>query len=103
MPILGFLLFWSVVLSSPVLLALIVGRRRINRAAGCALLALSFAAATLFKIWQLEWFDVWRHGTPGASLLFVYGCYAAAFGAIGWFIARAILPRRSNAVRVLEA
>jgi hypothetical protein len=90
----GFLLVWSVVLSAPVILALLVGRRRINRTAGCALLAVSFAAATFYKIWPLEWFDVWRHGTPRASLLFIYACYAAAYGAIGWFIAKAILPGR---------
>ena len=102
MPVWGFLFVWSVVLSSPVILALLAGRRRINRAAGCALLALSFAAATSYKIWQLEWFDVWRHGTPGASLLFVYACYAAVYGAIGWFIARAILGGRSQLVRLRE-
>jgi len=98
MPLWGFLFVWSVVLSSPVILALIAGRRRINRAAGCPLLALSFAAASQYKLWQLDWFDVWRHGTPGASLLFVYACYAAAYGAIGWFIARALLRRRPGAM-----
>ena len=96
MPILVFLFFWSLVLSAPVILALLVAGRRINRAAGCALLAASFAAASSYKIWQMEWSDVWRHGTPSASLLFIYGCYAAAYGAMGWFIGRAILRSRSE-------
>ena len=102
MPILVFLFFWSLVLSVPVIVALLVGRRRINRAAGCALLAVSFAAASSYKIWQMEWFDVWRHGTPGASLLFIYGCYAALYGAMGWFTARTILRSGSNLRRVRE-
>ena len=96
MPILVFLFFWSLVLSAPVILALLIRRRRINRAAGCALLAVSFAAASSYKMWQMEWFDVWRHGTPGAFQLFVYGCYGAVYGAMGWSIARAILRSRSE-------
>jgi hypothetical protein len=102
MPILGFLLFWSLVLSAPVMLALLVARRRINRAAGCALLAVSFAAASSYKIWQMEWFDVWRHGVPGVSLLVIYGLYAAVYGAIGWFIARAILRSGPSVRRIRE-
>jgi hypothetical protein len=102
MPILVFLFFWSLVLSAPVILALVVGRRRINRAAGCALVAMSFAAASSYKIWQMEWFDVWRHGVPGASLLIIYGLYAAVYGAIGWFIAKAILRNGSSVRRVRE-
>ena len=77
-PLFGFLLVWSIVVSAPVILVLLVGRQRLNRTVGCALLAVSFAAATSYKIWQFEWFDVWRHGTPGASLLIIYACYAAA-------------------------
>jgi hypothetical protein len=92
-PLFGFLLVWSIVVSAPVILVLLVGRQRLNRTVGCALLAVSFAAATSYKIWQFEWFDVWRHGTPGASLLIIYACYAAAYGLVGWFIARSILPR----------
>jgi hypothetical protein len=91
MPLFIFLLAWSVAVSSPVIVLLLIGRHRLNRTVGCALLALSFAAATSYKIWQFEWSDVWRHGTPGASLLFIYGCYAAAYGLIGWFLATAIL------------
>ncbi len=102
MPLLGFLFVWSLFLSAPVILALLVGRHRINRAAGCALLAVSFAAASSYKIWQMEWFDVWRHGVPGASLLVVYGFYAAVDGAIGWFIAKAILRSAPTQRRVRE-
>src|SRR6187402_3821075 len=96
----GFLFVWSVVVCSPVMLVLLCGRRRIDRVAGCAALGLAFAAASSYKIWRVEWFDVWRHGTPGASLLFVYACYAAAYGAIGWFIARAILRSGSKQLRI---
>jgi hypothetical protein len=101
MPLFGFLLVWSVVVSAPLILVLLAGRRRINRTAGSALLAFSFAAATSYTIWRFEWYDVWRHGTPGASQLFIYGCYAAAYGLIGWFFAKAILCRSHRQSRAL--
>ena len=87
-----FLFFWSVVFSAPVILALLAGRRRINRTAGCALLAVSFAAGSSYALWRIEWNDLWRHGTPIPSLLLVYVGYAGLYGLIGWFIAKAILP-----------
>jgi hypothetical protein len=99
MPLLGFLLVWSAVLSAPVMVALLVGRQRINRAVGCTLLAACFAVSSAYMLWRLERFDVWRHGTPGASLLVIYAGYAVAYGAIGWFIARAILSGRRSGLR----
>jgi Gpi18-like mannosyltransferase len=94
MVLLSYILVCSVVLSAPVILAIIVGRHRINPAAGCALLAAWFFAASAYIIWRMEWFDVWRHGTPRPSLLFGYACYSAAYGVIGWVLGKAILPRR---------
>jgi hypothetical protein len=97
MPLWGFLFSWSVVFSAPVILAIILGRHRINRTSGRTLLAISFACASAYMLWRVEWFDVWRHGTPPPSLLFIYGCYSTVYGLIGWFLARAILPRRVGA------
>jgi len=56
-----------------------------------ALVAAVFACGSAYTLWRLEWFDVWRHGVPGASQLLIYACYSAAFGAIGWILARIIL------------
>jgi len=88
----AFLLVWSFVLSAPVILVVIVARRRISRRTGCTLLAVAFGAAAAYALWRIEWFDVWRHGTPALSQLFIYACYSAAFGTIGWSLARAMLP-----------
>ena len=96
MPLWGFLFSWAVILSAPVILALLIGGRRINRRAGCISLALSFAAATVYWLWRIEWSDGWRYGTPPVSYLFMYVCYAAAYGAMGWFLAKGILRVRAR-------
>jgi len=56
--------------------------------------AMAFAAAAAYGIWRVEWFDVFRWGMPGLRLLLVYGCYVGASGAIGWFLAALLTPRR---------
>ena len=92
MPLLFFMLATCVVWSAPIIVGLLVARRRISRPAGCALLAAAFASVTTYTLWRMEWFDVWRHGVPPLSYLLVYACYASVFGTIGWFLARTILP-----------
>ena len=97
MPLWGFLLFWSAILSLPVILVLVVGRRKVNVTAGCTALAISFACASAYMLWRLEWFDVWRHGILPVSRIVIYGCYAAAYGVIGWYLAKAIVGQRTTA------
>ena len=94
MPVWGFLLASVLVLASPVILTLVIRRRTINRHLGRAALTISFAIATAYVSWHLEWFDVWRHGVPPPTSLAIYVSYAAAFGALGWFIGGRILPRQ---------
>ena len=73
------------------MVALLVGRKRINRLMGRAVLALSFTATTAYWLWRLGWFEDWRFGTPPAGAFIGYACYLAAYGVIGWFIASKIL------------
>ena len=103
MPLLVFMLATCVVWSAPIIVGLLVARRRISRPVGCALLAAAFASVSTYTLWRIEWFDVWRHGVPPLSYLLIYACYASVFGAIGWFLARAILPRRSVPRTTLRA
>jgi hypothetical protein len=56
--------------------------------------ALVFATATAYGIWRVEWFDVFRWGTPGPDLLAVYACYVGVTGSVGWFLATLVTPRR---------
>jgi hypothetical protein len=56
-------------------------------------MALAFATATAYAIWRVEWFDVFRWGTPSLRLLVVYACYAGVAGAAGWFLATLATPR----------
>ena len=86
-PLLSFLFVTACAFSVPVILVLLIGRPRLNGKLGRLLLATSFASATGYMLWRLDWFDVWRHGTPALSQVFIYASYMAAYGAIGWFIA----------------
>ena len=56
--------------------------------------AFALAAATAYGIWRLEWFDVFRWGTPGPRLLAVYACYVGIAGSAGWLLAALVTPRR---------
>jgi len=56
--------------------------------------ALAFATATAYGIWRVEWFDVFRWGTPSPRLLVVYACYVGVTGSVGWFLAPLVTPRR---------
>jgi hypothetical protein len=37
-------------------------------------------------IWLAEWYDVLRHGLPGAGLLAVYAAYVCLAAGFGWFL-----------------
>lgn len=56
--------------------------------------ALVFAAATACGIWRVEWFDVFRWGTPRPQLLFVYACYMGVAGALGWLLTALVTRQR---------
>ena len=56
--------------------------------------ATAFAAATVYGIWRVEWFDVFRWGAPGPRLLVVYAACVGLAGALGWFLAALFTPRK---------
>jgi hypothetical protein len=58
--------------------------------------AILFASATAYWIWKIEWFDVFRWGTPAPRLLVVYAAYVAALGTAGWFLAVLFTPRKRS-------
>jgi hypothetical protein len=77
--------------SSPVILLVLFCRKRIGRTPGRALIAVAFAAGTAYQWWRIEWFDVWRHGTPPLSYLIVYAPYMIATGTVGWLVGGLLL------------
>ena len=91
--LLGYLLVTAIAFSLPVLLIVLVGRQWIPRRVGRSIVAIAFAAGTMYAMYHIEWYDVWRHGTPPASQLLVYAGYIAAFGALGWVIGGAVYRR----------
>ena len=55
-------------------------RRRLAPSVVRGLLAEGFAAAAIYMIWRIEWFDVWRHGVPPVGyMLTAFGPYSAAW------------------------
>jgi hypothetical protein len=41
-------------------------------------------------IWTVEWYDVFRHGLPGAAQLVIYAAYVVGAGALGYLIAHVV-------------
>jgi hypothetical protein len=88
---LTFLLVVAVALNLPLLLLTLILRGGIPRQVCAALVGGGFAAAVAYMIWRIEWFDVWRHGTPAVSyLLTAFVPYVGAFGVVGYSIGHAI-------------
>ena len=85
----------SIVLNAPLLVLLIVARRRMNPITTRVLMAIGFAAATAFFIWRMEWFDVYRHGMPSLTyMLTSIVPYALVLGLTGWLLGMCITPRQ---------
>jgi hypothetical protein len=58
--------------------------------------AVTYALAMAYSVWQTEWFDVYRLGMPPLTyFLKTVVLYAVSFGIAGWFVALGImrLPR----------
>ena len=86
--------------TAPLMVLLLLLRRRVTRPVASGLMALAFASATAFTIWRLEWFDVWRHGVPPPKfMLMSYGPYLAVLAFLGWVVGRFIVgvPKRTVA------
>jgi hypothetical protein len=93
-----FLLATALLYNAPLLLIVLAARRRLAPGTARGLLAAGFAASTIYMIWRMEWFDVWRHGVPSVGyMLMAFVPYAAAVATIGWAIGALIVPRARGA------
>jgi hypothetical protein len=62
---------------------------RLPALAAKLLAAVAFTIGPAYAMWRMEWFDVWRHGTPPLSyVVTAYMPYLACFAAVGWFAGR---------------
>jgi hypothetical protein len=60
-------------------------RRRLSPPVAKIFAATAFTIGPAYALWRMEWFDVWRHGTPSlAFMVQAYGPYLAFFAAAGW-------------------
>jgi hypothetical protein len=101
-------LFWNVffylpiylaglAVHAPVLLGLRLARRRVSVAFARAALAAGFAAWFEWAWYQMEWFDVWRHGFPGVPYLLLFMVpQGLAFAAAGAIIGSAVVRDRDG-------
>ncbi len=89
-----FLLATALLFNAPLVLIVLAVRRRMAPGAARGLLAAGFAAAAIYMIWRMEWFDVWRHGIPSVGyMLTAFGPYTTAVAAAGWGLGALIVPR----------
>lgn len=88
---LTFLLLVAAALNLPLLLLTLTLRRRLPRQVCAVLVGGGFAIAVAYTIWRIEWFGVWRHGTPSMGYLSTaFLPYMSAFGVIGYSIGHSI-------------
>ncbi len=93
-----FLLAAALLFNAPLVLIVLAVRRRIAPGAARGLLAAGFAAAAIYMIWRMEWFDVWRHGVPSVGfMLTAYGPWLAVFASLGWLVGLLVVRPRSAA------
>ena len=97
-----YMVVMAFVYTAPVIVLVLLGRRRIGRRLASALLMLAFACTTGFSLWRIEWFDVWRHGVPRISyILSAYGPWVMAFASVGWIIG-SLIVRPTKAEKAIE-
>lgn len=93
MPVLTSLFATAMAVSVPVFVLIVLLRRRITPKFGSALVAASFSLSTAYRLYRMEWFDVWRFGSPPVGYLVNYVPWIAGMGLAGWLIASALLRR----------
>jgi hypothetical protein len=85
------LLLPIVLLNVPLLAVVFAVRGRLQPRVISLMVAGGFVAAGAWRMYQMEWYDVWRHGMPSASYLLTgYLPYLLALGFIGWLVGRLI-------------
>lgn len=79
------LVLTALAFNAPLMLAARLARGRVRPLVPKVALAVGFAAATAYRLWSMEWFDVWRHGNPPVTYVLGYLPWILGFGAAGWF------------------
>lgn len=94
----GFLLVTALVFNAPLLVAARLARRRLRPIVPKLVVGLGFAIACGYWHWEMEWFDVWRHGVPPATYIILnYLPYIVVFAAVGWFTGGFVVRERRKA------
>jgi len=84
-PVVPVFLGFALLYNAPLILLVWLGRDRLGPTRARLLIAAGFGAAVGYKLWQIEWFDIWRHGVPPATYLAtVYLPYVLAGAGAGW-------------------
>lgn len=87
----------GLVVNAALMAVLLFTRRRLAPQHAGLMLAAGFFAASIYVIWRIEWFDVWRHGMPSALyVLETMGPYPTAVAGAGWILGVRIGPRRRS-------
>ena len=96
----GFLMFtfvlaaYAVLWVGPLALLLFLVRRWLPLWVPRVVLMVGCVASTSYWLYRMEWFDVWRHGTPSVRYVIeTHGPLAVVFAAIGWFLGSLIAPK----------
>lgn len=85
----------ALVLNAPLLIAARLARKRLHPLAPKLALSLGFALATAYRLWEMERFDVWRHGVPPIwFMLRAYLPWIVALAVAGWFVGRLVVRER---------
>ena len=101
----GFLFFTLVLLIGagmyigPIVVLLLILRSRIPPLAHRIVLAMAFAANSLFWMYRWDRGDIWRHGWHGwfsVQTLAFYAIYAATLAALGWLLGSLIAPKEKT-------
>jgi hypothetical protein len=98
-----FLLATALIFNAPLLIAARLARKRLHPLVPKLTLALGFALATAYRLWEMEWFDVWRHGVPPLRfMLRAYVPWIAALAVAGWFVGGWVLRDRLLKLRRID-
>jgi hypothetical protein len=92
----GVIVGTAVVVTSPLLLALVLTRRWTSRTICSVMLGVAYACAAAYAIYNFEWYDgPWRHGGPSVTyLLKGFGPPLLVAGAVGAWLGRLIERNR---------
>jgi hypothetical protein len=87
-----YLIGTAVLYTLPIIVVILLLRRRLHVGVASALLGVGFATVTAVNFYRFDWFDVWRFGTPSLRFMITsYGPGLTVMGGIGGGIGAAIV------------